>query len=258
MKGPTRETLIICKFKQPWLKRRIEKLGFPVIEVEPRQFYEIAPGTRVWMYDAFTTNPLVTEAEVPNVLDSSIVLENGHWAVFNANDNTPNGESCRRLRAQFGQFDLAMLPYSGASEFPSCFRNLNSEEKEDAANRKIEAYLQRLEENIRILEPELTLPFSGQYIIGGRMVEKNRCLGIPPRERAVDRVRGLGYEAIMDREGDVIDILTHRLVHTAPSSPAVSQTEYEDKIRHNPYWFEEAFKVSSDHHVDLFPVDARG
>jgi hypothetical protein len=108
----------------------LEKLGFPVIEVEPGHYVEIAAGIRVWMYESFTKNSLVADAQVPNVIDSTIVVENGNWAILNTNDNIPDDTACRQLREQFGKFDLAMLPYSGASEYPSCFQNLTFEEKQ--------------------------------------------------------------------------------------------------------------------------------
>lgn len=251
---PKKQPVIICKFKQPWLKQRIERLGFSVIEVEPGASFELVPGIRLWMYESFTHNPLVEDAEVPNVIDSAIVIENGNWAVLNANDNPPDEKACRSLRKQFGNFDLAMLPYSGASEYPSCFRNLSMSEKKAGGDRKIESYLNGLEKSVNILEPKLTLPFAGQYILGGKMVDKNRYLGIPPVGKAVQRVTDLGYRAVEAREGDVIDIDTSEVEHTLPPSTGLSQEEYEQQIQGIPYWVDEAFAMDPDHQADLFPL----
>jgi hypothetical protein len=225
----------------------LEKLGFPVIEVEPGHYVEIAAGIRVWMYESFTKNPLVADAQVPNVIDSAIVVENDNWAILNTNDNTPGDTACRQLREQFGKFDLAMLPYSGASEYPSCFQNLTFEEKQLSGERKIARYLDVLERNVRILEPKLVLPFAGQYILGGKMVYKNRCLGIPPVERAVERITKLGHIARNPQEGDVIDIVTCNIESPLPPYSGVPQEKYEEQIRHIRYWYEESFKLDAEH-----------
>jgi UDP-MurNAc hydroxylase len=147
-----------------------------------------------------------------------------------------------------------MLPYSGASEYPSCFQNLTFEEKQVGGERKIAGYLTTLERNLRILEPKLILPFAGQYILGGRMAYKNKCLGIPPVERARELITKLGYTALNPQEGDVIDIATGHTESCLPPYSGVTQEEYEEKIRHIPYWYEESFKVNPDYHIDLFSI----
>jgi hypothetical protein len=120
--------------------------------------------------------------------------------------------------------------------------------------RKIARYLDVLERNVRILEPKLVLPFAGQYILGGKMVYKNRCLGIPPVERAVERITKLGHIARNPQEGDVIDIVTCNIESPLPPYSGVPQEKYEEQIRHIRYWYEESFKLDAEHQVDLFSL----
>ena len=251
---PKKAPVVICDFGHPWLKSALEKLGFPVIEVKPGDCFEIAPGTRVWMYDSFTNNPLNPDTETPNVIDSAIVVESDEWAILNANDNMPDEKACSELRQRFGRVDLALLPYCGGGEYPSGFRNLTFEQKLAGAERVTQAYLNRFDDNLRILEPKLVLPFAGGYIIGGRMVEKNRCLGIPPVERAVERASKLGYQAVLPREGDVVDVVHRTMEHTLPAYEGVTQEQYEQHIRRIPYWFDQAFAIGSEQRIDLFPL----
>jgi len=251
---PQKAPVIICGFGHPWLKLALEKLGFPVIEVKPGDCFEIAPGTRVWMYESFTNNPLTPDTETPNVIDSAIVVEGDRWAILNANDNMPDAKACRGLRERFGRFDLALLPYCGAGEYPSCFRNLTFEQKLAGEARVINAYLDRFEENVRILQPKMVLPCAGDYIIGGPMVDKNRYLGIPPVKRVVERSTKLGYNTVLPKEGDIVNVELRSVEHTLPAYEGITQDEYEQRIRGIPYWFEQAFAIDPDHQVNLFPL----
>lgn len=238
---PRSTPIVLCQFEQPWLRRQIEALGFDVIELPPGEPVEVVPGVRVWAFSAFTQNPL-SSSQIPNVIDSAIVVENGEWAIFNANDNTPNDAACRILRAQFGRFDLAMLPYSGASEYPSCFANLSDHDKMLAADRKIAAYLARMVDNINLLEPKTVMPFAGQYILGGPLHVKNPYLGVPSLERAVAKVEDTGHHGIGVREGDIVDVLSGEVTHTLPESN-VRLPDYEEAIRDHVYWYLDAFRL---------------
>jgi UDP-MurNAc hydroxylase len=244
--------VILCGSAQPWLRHQVEALGFPTLEIAPGESAELAGGVRVWMFGSFTANPLWS-SDVPNVIDSAIVVENGLVAILNANDNTPDNAACEALR-RFGTFDVALLPYSGASEYPSCFDALGNDGKRDAASQKIGRYLDRLEDNARILQPRIIVPFAGQYILGGREVTKNPYLGVGPVEDACARLERAGFSTRAMQEGDVLNIASGA-VHATLEPVSLRLADYERDIAAARYWYDDVFRFDdTDHGTDLFPL----
>ena len=75
-------------------------------------------------------------SKIGNLIDSAIVFESDNQSIFNANDNTPNNETCVELKSLFGNFDLAMMNYNNAGPYPSCFTNLTDKQKSSQNIRK--------------------------------------------------------------------------------------------------------------------------
>jgi UDP-MurNAc hydroxylase len=181
-------------------------------------------------------------------------VEDGDTVVLNANDNIPDDHACRQIRSQFGRVDLALLPYSGASEYPSCFEALGDDGRRAAAQRKIDTYLDVLVGNARILEPRLTAPFAGQYLLGGREVDRNPFLGIPTVEEACARLEDAHFTAVSLREGDELDLHTGDVDHTMAPDPLLPG-DYEATIRSSTYWFDDAFNFENGARgVDSLPL----
>ena len=151
-------------------------------------------------------------------------------------------------------FDVALLPYSGASEYPSCFDALGDEGKRAAADQKIERYLDRLVDNVRILQPRIVVPFAGQYVLGGREVAKNPYLGVGPVEDACARLEHEGFAALAMQEGDVLDIAS-REVYSTLEPLSLRLADYEIAIAGTRSWYDDVFRFEgTDRGTDLFPL----
>ena len=82
----------------------------------------------VTIFSPFTSH-VFHESEIGNLIDSALVIEDEDGtSAFNANDNTPDIESCKILRNKFGGFDLAMINYNAAGPYPSCLRSFTKNE----------------------------------------------------------------------------------------------------------------------------------
>ena len=237
---PRKCHVLIAAAGEPFLQRSIEREGFTVEALEPGRTVTLAGRTEVTVFGAFTNNPLVTDAEIPNVIDSALVVSAGGQTVFNANDNTPDDAACAMLRARFPRLDLALLPYSGASEYPSCFENLTPAARAERAEWKSRRYLDKFIANARALEPRAILPFAGQYVIGGRHADKNRCSGSPPVERALAALDAAGLRGLRVQEGDEIDVATLQVHSTLPPYAGAGREDYIAQIADRPYWFDTA------------------
>jgi UDP-MurNAc hydroxylase len=246
--------VIILKRPESFLKKRIAACGFKnFVELEEGASFEIADGVRVTMFGAFAPNVFIEDAEIPNVIDSSIVVSDGTSVVFNANDNVPNKSGCRKILEAYPRIDAALLPYSGVGPYPSCYENLTLREKQIAAEEKKEKYLNRLIENVETLRPALTLPAAGQMILAGRQYHKNATLGIPSVEEAEALLLRHGFRACVLREGDVLDVRNGKVARAVSGDPDVSNRDPEALARFTYEW-ESVSEGPADSGPDLFEL----
>lgn len=96
-----------------FLKKNLVTNGYNnFIEIkndESKEFNEFS----LTMYKPFTGH-LYEESLLGNLIDSSLVLRDQKTTAINFNDNTPDIESCKKLKEKFKDIDLAMLNYNAA------------------------------------------------------------------------------------------------------------------------------------------------
>ncbi len=159
-----------------FLKKNLVTNGYNnFIEIkndESKEFNEFS----LTMYKPFTGH-LYEESLLGNLIDSSLVLRDQKTTAINFNDNTPDIESCKKLKEKFKDIDLAMLNYNAAGSYPSCYQNLSEDEKIKEHKRILKRNFDHLCSIIPILKPKAVLPFAGAYVLGGKNFYKNKYLG---------------------------------------------------------------------------------
>lgn len=151
-------------------------------------------------------------SKIGNLIDSAIVFESDNQSIFNANDNTPNNETCVELKSIFGNFDLAMMNYNNAGPYPSCFSNLSDKQKYTEQKNNLSRNIDLLHSNLKILKPKYFLPFAGAYVLGGKNYYKNKYLGTTSWDNCIqilknkEKIENTLYIAL--REQDVFDLDT--------------------------------------------------
>lgn len=206
--------VIVLKTPDGFVRKRLQSCGFSsFIELADGETVDIGGGVKVTMYAAFDDNPFVDSA-VPNIIDSSIVVNDGVHCFLNINDNTPTVEAANRLISEHGHFRAALVPYSGVGPWPSSYLGLSTGERVQAAKKKAEQYLVRMLETSAILKADVFLPGAGQMILGGAQFWKNDFLGVATQQEAVDTLRAAGYQTEALREGDVFDVGSSVVEHT--------------------------------------------
>lgn len=246
--------VIILKRPEQFLKRCIQSCGFHnFIELEDRHTCPLGLwSTTITMYGAFTPNAFIENAEVPNIIDTSIVVSNRTSTVFNANDNVPTAKACQEIVERHGPIDVALLPYSGVGPYPSSYENLSYEQKLKAAKEKKHKYLQRLRQNALVLQPKIVVPCAGQMILGGRQMHKNKVIGIPSPQTAYQTLKQAGFSAALLNEGDTLDTET-LAVQRSKFSHRVTKTALRSMQRAR-YWWEDAFGVPKEEMIELLPL----
>jgi len=146
--------------------------------IPPRQPMEIEPGLTV---DMVEPNP---NDEMTRLIDSSVVINWDGFVLYNANDCQPYAGGIKYINDTYNRVDLALLPYSGGSGYPSCYTNLTDEqkfsEKERILNARVDSFIQTTKD----LNPVSVLPFADAWCVGGsrshlnKFVAHSSCRGV--------------------------------------------------------------------------------
>ena len=168
--------LIILDEGPNFLKKNLINKGYTnFIEIKNDQTVQFREF-KLTLYKPFTKH-IYEESIIGNLIDSALVIENNNATAINFNDNTPDEKACLFLKNKFNSIDLAVLNYNAAGPYPSCFDNLDIQEKSSESKRIIKRNLDHLCNIIPILQPKSVLPFAGAYVIGGKNYFKNEYLG---------------------------------------------------------------------------------
>lgn len=91
-------------------------------------------------------------------------------------------EAISRIKKEHSHVDVLLTGYVSASSYPQCFENLSVAEKLSEKERIRQRFLSKAAYFAKDLEPEVVIPFAGEYVLGGRLWELNHFLSPPPKE----------------------------------------------------------------------------
>ena len=150
--------------------------------IPPRTPTELESGLIV---DMVEPNP---NDEMARLIDSSLVLNWDGFTLYNANDCQPHPDGIEYIKQNYEKLDLALLPYSGGSGYPSCYVNLSDEEKLSEKYRIIEARFHTFIESVRQLNPSAVLPFADEWCVAGSRAEFNKFVAHSPCKGSVKKL----------------------------------------------------------------------
>ena len=208
---PKDTPMIVLDHGMNFLHKNLIAMGYTnLIKIKN---YETLPfkDFKLSLFAPFAGNNFFEEnTKIGNLIDSGIVYEADNQSIFNANDNNPNPDSCRELKKRFGTFDLSMMNYNAAGPYPSCFNNLNEEEKAAEHSNNLQRNVDYLYENLKILNSKYFLPFAGAYVLGGKLAYKNKYLGTMTWDKCIEMLNNKeniqGTEYIALNEGTTFDL----------------------------------------------------
>lgn len=205
---------------------RSHDFGFAKVHlVSPRKGLQISDDLFVDMIEADAAN------EMSYLIDSSIVIRWGDRVVFNANDCQPHEHGLRYLGARYPQVDLALLPYSGGSGYPSCYVNLSDQQKVAERDRILAQRIAGFVANTKRIDPTFVMPFADQYVVGGSRAYLNRYVSHGASPAAVlpkITEAGLQDRLVLLNSGQAFDLESRSL---SPDEPHRNFT-VEDRERH--------------------------
>jgi UDP-MurNAc hydroxylase len=206
--------IYIAEFAHSWLKRSVTAVTggrSKIVEIPSLSEIEVAPGLSLKVFAADTCNPQVCGISVPcqpnpflRGIDSIGVFSADGNVVVNAND-AMGVQLIPRVAANIGRADLLMGHYGGASPYPQCFPEV--EDKKAAARQVIEVACNSLVTAGNALDVKYIMPFAGQYVLGGKLVNLNADRATLPLDEAVKFIKTITTrEVVSVNPGGYIDL----------------------------------------------------
>ncbi|MBN9088883.1 MAG: MBL fold metallo-hydrolase [Reyranella sp.] len=201
--------LIVLDHGRNFLPKKLQAMGYTnliaIKECETVKFNEL----EITLFAPFVKHAY-EDAELGNLIDSAMLISCDGVSAFDANDNNPGRfgdvSAAEMIGREYGPIGLAMLPYNGASGFPSCFDHFTDAEKVEKSRWVLGRNFELMREEILAMKPRFVLPFAGAYVLGGDLRHKNAYLGTTTWDECADWLRERGITNVRClREGDVLD-----------------------------------------------------
>lgn len=189
--------IYIHKFKSPFIRAKIERLGFKVIEIEHGEYFNLNEETLIRVFAADNCDPSLCykftgcadlKSTSTNQIDTFCYLENKNYNIVNLND-CPYGlvsNFINKIKFKKKRIDLLLTAYSGAGPYPQCVTNLSEEVKILEARKKKYNFLDQCFNYIKAIKPRYYLPFAGTYFLSGKLSNLNNLRGVSNIDEAYD------------------------------------------------------------------------
>lgn len=216
--------VLIHDYRWPYLREAVEELGFEAIELPHDERVNLAGDMHINVLAADGCDPELcgnffgcnwydpdADRTGSTQVDTMAVIDSGEFTVVNTNDCPyPIAESvCRRVADRYGDVDLLCHQYSAAQFYPQAVTNYDHErliaERDRVIREKHELALNFLD----VFDPSYYMPFAGEYVLAGRLADRNEYTANPPREEAREfftRHGGDDRECVFLNSGEHIDL----------------------------------------------------
>lgn len=193
---PHKKPVIVHNYESKFVKRKLEMLGFEVIECDNGVPYMFENGGSITIYAADNCDPeicgkfmgcgVVEKKFGSTQIDSLALFQMGKNAILNTNDcpyelaaNTIKANKLDQI-----EIDLLLVGYAGAGPYPQCFVFDSEDEKINAARAKEQQFLKKAAEYISLINPTHFAPFAGTYTLGSRLASLTNYRGVPSASHA--------------------------------------------------------------------------
>jgi UDP-MurNAc hydroxylase len=225
-KLPHKKPVLIHNYDSKFLKRKLEMLGYEVIECDHGKPFEFEGGGSITIYAADNCDPalcskflgcaIVEKKFGSTQIDTLALFQHDGHSVINTND-CPFELSEATIKSngldKIG-VDLLLVGYGGAGPYPQCFEFDTVDQKREAARAKERQFLEQAIKYIELLKPKAFAPFAGTYILGSRLAPLTEFRGVPSLQKALDylngKLDGLSVGLLLE-QFDVYDVVKKEL-----------------------------------------------
>lgn len=236
-----RVPVFIHKFDTPFLKSKIERMGFEVRELQNGHSCQIGDLSLTIFaadncdpsacYKFFGCSQLANKPTSTSI-DSLCVISNGRRHILNTNDcpYSLSVAAVKKSLERFKNFDLIMTGYSGAGSYPQCWLDCyDSKKVKTVGEKKKEYFLRSGLQFAQLAKARYILPFAGLYTLAGNKFYLNQLRYNPSLDDANKYYEShLGPSVVKMGQDDVWDLETEQVIgdNYAPVDPR----EYQDYI----------------------------
>lgn len=214
-----------------FLEKILKRDGFSnIFKIKDRKSDQFGPFV-VTMYKAFNCHPFV-DCEIGNIIDSAMAVTDGPHTVLNCNDNTPTVENAKWLKEALGDIDVLQINYNAAGPYPACFVNMSKEDREEERQRLIMRNLEHMVAVAKVIKPRYTMPFAGDFILGGSKYEMNEYNGVTTIGVAASYLYGRDVQPFVLKHGETQDLAEQRF-YTKDWEEGIT-VEYEQELMAKP------------------------
>jgi len=208
-----KKPVLIHKFKAKFLKKNIEDMGFPVVELAHAAPVDLG-GLKIRIYAADDCNPDAcmkffgcTRADVAATqIDSMAIFDDGKEVYANVNDcpYLLSQTMLPRVRRDYPNIDVALVAYAGAGPYPQCFV-MPPEQKVFAATKKAQMFMDHVHLFATGFGARQVFPFAGDYVLQGKLAELNEYRGIPSLAAVHANLEARGHSIFMKDSAEYDD-----------------------------------------------------
>ena len=189
--------IYIHSYHSKFLKLKLERIGFKVIELENNKRTKLDKNAYLNIFAADNCNPelcfkfagcadFTANDKNSQQIDTLSVIDDGKNVLMNVNDCPVElaQSTFEDIKKQYDKINVLLTGYGGAGPYPQCFENLNSEEKIIAAKSKEKQFLNQAIKYIDEIKPDYYLPFAGTYTLTGKLSNLQNLRGVSSIDNA--------------------------------------------------------------------------
>lgn len=196
-KLPYKKPVLIHNYDSKFVKRKLEMLGYQVIECSHGKPFFLENGGSITIYAADNCNPelcfkflgcgIAEKKFASTQIDTLAVFDFEEKRIINTND-CPFELAEITIKENLldtKNVDLLLVGYGGAGPYPQCFEFENLQEKLCAAKEKQIHFLDLAVKFIKLIKPISYAPFAGTYILGSKFSNLTKYRGVPSLNEAL-------------------------------------------------------------------------
>ncbi len=262
--------IYIHSYHSKFLKRKINNLGFRVIELENNKRFCLTDKIGINIIAADDCNPQLCYKFIgcadlnanggSQQIDSVCIVDDGKDVVLNLNDS-PYQLACKlakKIKTQYEKISILLTGYAGAGPYPQCFENLDKVSMENESKKKKKYFLNQALNFIKLFNPDHYMPFAGTYLLGGDLANLNSYRGVPlladayeflekkiHQEKLTNKSMNLYYDNIFDLD-------KKKVINQSNQHELLDYKKYISNVLSKKKMdYQDAFETSSEEIIDL-------
>jgi UDP-MurNAc hydroxylase len=191
--------IYIHSYHAKFLKFKLERLGFRIIEIENNKRTKLSENAYLNILAADNCNPqlcykfigcadFTAKDNHSQQIDTLSLIDDGKNVLMNVNDCPIElaQSTFSDIKKQYNKINILLTGYGGAGPYPQCFENLNFDEKKIAAQKKKYQFLNQAISYIDEIKPDYYMPFAGTYTLTGKLSKLQDLRGVANIDDAYD------------------------------------------------------------------------